>query len=140
MCAPARCATAAAPGAASEDIAEATNAAFAGTWVIRGSACLLVRRAGARTALGGIAAALTAAAPATAFQTGLQRFGALIALALPLPPFAGELGFVRPRPAYFVFLAAAVAGFQATIELVKQGFCRRLGASARFRSNPRRLR
>jgi len=55
--------------------------------------------------------------------TALAIGGAALTLALPFLPFvSGWFQFVRPPALYFVFLAAVVAGFLVTIEVVKRLF------------------
>src|SRR3954452_2414379 len=58
--------------------AGASNAVFAGTSVISGTATILVCRTGKRTALGHLATSLSEKPPATAFAVGIRRFGILI--------------------------------------------------------------
>ncbi len=58
--------------------ADATNAVFAGTSVISGTATALICRTGARTALGKLSTSLAEKPPATAFEVGIRRFGMLI--------------------------------------------------------------
>src|SRR6185437_5544381 len=61
-----------------DDPAGASNAVFAGTSVISGTATILVCRTGAQTALGDLATSLAEKPPATAFEVGIRRFGMLI--------------------------------------------------------------
>jgi len=68
----------AADAVASAEVQEATNALFMGTSVISGTATLLVCRTGAATEIGTIAQELSAAPPATDFETGTRAFGLLI--------------------------------------------------------------
>ena len=64
--------------AASDDPAAASNAVFAGTSVVSGTATVLVCRTGQHTALGHLATSLTEKPPATEFEHGVRRFGMLI--------------------------------------------------------------
>jgi Mg2+-importing ATPase len=53
--------------------------------------------------------------------------GAALTVALPFLPVVGRwFAFVHPPPLYFAYLAAAVAGFLVTIELVKRLFYARI--------------
>jgi len=56
---------------------EASNALFSGTAVVAGAATMLVVATGGATRLGGVAAALAARRPATAFERGLRSLGLL---------------------------------------------------------------
>ena len=58
--------------------AGASNAVFAGTSVISGTATAVICRTGSKTALGNLAANLGEKPPATAFAVGIRRFGMLI--------------------------------------------------------------
>jgi len=58
--------------------AGASNAVFAGTSVISGTATAIICRTGAKTALGKLAANLREKPPATAFALGIRGFGMLI--------------------------------------------------------------
>jgi Mg2+-importing ATPase len=49
-----------------------------------------------------------------------------LALALPLTPVGGWFGLVPPPPAFYVFVAAAVASYLVLVEIVKRWFYRRL--------------
>jgi Mg2+-importing ATPase len=66
------------PAAAATDLQDATNAVFAGTSVISGSARMLVVKTGTATAIGAIADSITRQPPPTAFETGARQFGLLI--------------------------------------------------------------
>ena len=57
---------------------EASNAVFAGTSVISGTAIAVICRTGGRTALGHLATSLAEKPPATAFAVGIRRFSMLI--------------------------------------------------------------
>ncbi len=61
-----------------ENPAGASNAVFAGTSVISGTATILICRTGSKTALGHLATSLAEKPPATAFAVGIRRFGMLI--------------------------------------------------------------
>jgi len=67
--------TAPASGSAASD---RSNAVFAGTSVVSGTATILVCRTGKNTALGSLATSLAEKPPATAFAVGIRRFGLLI--------------------------------------------------------------
>ena len=58
-----------------ENPAGASNAVFAGTSVISGTATIVVCRTGSKTALGHLATSLAEKPPATAFAVGVRRFG-----------------------------------------------------------------
>ena len=60
------------------DAVGATNAVFAGTSVISGTATIVICRTGPRTLLGHLALSLAEKPPATAFVVGIRRFGMLI--------------------------------------------------------------
>jgi P-type Mg2+ transporter len=55
-----------------------SNAVFAGTSVISGTAMLVICRTGRNTSLGTLAKSLIEKPPATAFDVGIRRFGLLI--------------------------------------------------------------
>jgi Mg2+-importing ATPase len=98
---------------ATDDFGEATNAAFAGTSVISGSARLLICRTGRRTALGNIADTLIAKPPPTAFETGVHRFGMLIlriTVLLVMAVLAESLFFHRPWLQSLMFALALAVG------------------------------
>ena len=61
-----------------ENPAGPSNAVFAGTSVISGTATIAICRTGGRTALGSLATSLAEKPPATAFVVGIRRFGMLI--------------------------------------------------------------
>ena len=61
-----------------ENPAGASNAVFAGTSVISGTATAVVCRTGGRTSLGHLATSLAEKPPATAFAVGIRRFSMLI--------------------------------------------------------------
>ena len=65
-------------GVQTEEIAAATNAAFMGSSVMNGSACLVVCGTGLATQLGQISSTLRRAPPPTALEQGTRRFGMLI--------------------------------------------------------------
>jgi Mg2+-importing ATPase len=96
-----------------DELAQATNSLFAGSSVISGSAVLLVVRTGRATAVGDIAASLAAAAPPTAFERGVQRFGTLIlrmTVILVIFVLAESLFFHRPWLESLLFALALAVG------------------------------
>ena len=48
-----------------------------------------------------------------------------LAIALPLTPFGGRLGFVRPPLSFFLLLTGMVATYLLGVEAVKRWFYRR---------------
>ncbi len=95
------------------DLSGATNAVFMGTSVISGSARVLVCRTGPATVLGGIADALTARTPPTAFERGTRSFGLLImrlTLLLVLFVLLMDTLFHRPLLESFLFAVALAVG------------------------------
>ncbi|TDH63699.1 magnesium-translocating P-type ATPase [Dankookia rubra] len=102
------------PGAgAGATLAEATNAVFSGTAVVTGAATMLVVATGSATRLGGVAAALAARRPATAFERGLRGLGLLIlrlTVFLVLFVLLAHLAFHRPPLESFLFAVALAVG------------------------------
>ncbi|WP_431270588.1 cation-translocating P-type ATPase [Dankookia sp. P2] len=93
--------------------AEATNAVFSGTAVVAGAATMLVVATGPATRLGGVAAALAARRPATAFERGLRGLGLLIlrlTVFLVLFVLLAHLAFHRPPLESFLFAVALAVG------------------------------
>ncbi|MDO9709465.1 magnesium-translocating P-type ATPase [Paracraurococcus lichenis] len=93
--------------------AEAANALFAGTALVAGSATMLVVATGHATRLGGVAAALAARRPATAFERGLRGLGLLIlrlTAFLVLFVLLAHLAFHRPALESFLFAVALAVG------------------------------
>lgn len=93
--------------------AEATNALFAGTALVAGSATMLVVATGHATRLGGVAAVLAARRPATAFERGLRGLGLLIlrlTAFLVLFVLLAHLAFHRPAVESFLFAVALAVG------------------------------
>jgi len=93
--------------------AEAESALFAGTALVVGSATMLVVRTGHATRLGGVAAALAARRPATAFERGLRGLGLLIlrlTVFLVLFVLLAHLAFHRPPLESFLFAVALAVG------------------------------
>jgi len=89
------------------------RALFAGTALTAGSAVLLVVRTGAATRLGGVAAALAARRPPTAFERGLHGLGLLIlrlTVFLVLFVLLAHLAFHRPALESFLFAVALAVG------------------------------
>jgi Mg2+-importing ATPase len=93
--------------------AEAFNALFGGTALVSGTAAMLVVATGAKTRLGGIAAALHSAEPPTPFERGLHAFGVLILRLtgfLVLFVLLAHLAFGRPVLQSFLFAVALAIG------------------------------
>ena len=93
--------------------AEAANAIFAGTAVVAGAATMLVVATGHATRLGGVAAALAARRPPTAFERGLRSLGLLIlrlTVFLVLFVLLAHLAFHRPPLESFLFAVALAVG------------------------------
>jgi Mg2+-importing ATPase len=93
--------------------AEARNALFSGTSVVRGDGIMLVVETGSRTRLGAIAAALQASAPPTAIEEGVRRLGMLIlklTLFLTLFVLAAHIAAGRPAMESFLFAVALAVG------------------------------
>jgi P-type Mg2+ transporter len=93
--------------------AEAFNAVFGGTALVRGTATMLVTATGNRTRFGGIAAALESAQPPGALERSLRAFSVLI---LRLTGFMvlfvllAHLAFSRPVLESFLFALALAVG------------------------------
>ncbi len=62
----------------STDVLTAANTVLLGSSVVSGSAKALICRTGQKTCMGGIAESLSAKAPITEFEKGIQNFGSLI--------------------------------------------------------------
>jgi len=93
--------------------ADAFNALFAGTSVVAGEATMLVIATGRATRFGGIAAALGAAEPPSAFERGIHRLGMLIlrlTIFLVLFVLLVNLAFGRPLLEAFLFAVALAVG------------------------------
>ena len=91
----------------------ATNAVFAGTSVISGTALILVCRTGAATALGHLTTSLSEKPPATAFAVGIRRFGILImrfTIFMVLFVLVVNLWFHRPLLESIMFAVALAVG------------------------------
>ncbi len=102
-----------------ENPADAASAIFGGTAMVSGSARMLVVATGARTRFGGIAAALGAEPPPSAFQRGLHDFGLLILrLTGFLVLFVLLTHLVSGRPALESFLFAVALAVGLTPELL----------------------
>ncbi len=100
-------------GKATPDLAEATNAVFAGTSVISGSATILICRTGAASTLGTLAGTLASAQPPTSFEIGIHRFGMLIVrltVLLVLFVLTINLAFHRPALESLMFALALAVG------------------------------
>jgi P-type Mg2+ transporter len=95
------------------ELTAATNAAFAGTSVISGTAMLLVCRTGDAAMLGKIAGALAAKPPPRAFEVGVRQFGELllrITFLLVLFVLAESIAFGRPWLESVLFALALAVG------------------------------
>ena len=101
-------------GVQTEEIAAATNAAFMGSSVMNGSACLVVCGTGLATQLGQISSTLRRAPPPTALEQGTRRFGMLIVRLteiLVLFVLLMNVGvFHRPWLVTFLFAVALAVG------------------------------
>lgn len=96
-----------------DDPADAFNALFGGTAIVSGRATMLAVATGARTRFGGIAAALNAEEPPTAFERGLRSLGLLIlrlTIFLVLFVLLVQLVFHRPPLESFMFAVALAVG------------------------------
>lgn len=95
------------------DLADATNAVFAGTSVISGNARILISRTGKASTLGALAASLVDRTPPTAFEIGIHKFGILIVrltVLLVLFVLAVNLSFHRPALESLMFALALAVG------------------------------
>nr|WP_294516906.1 magnesium-translocating P-type ATPase [uncultured Rhodopila sp.] len=98
---------------ATETQASASNAVFAGTSVISGTATILICRTGGRTALGHLATSLAEKPPATAFTVGIRRFGILImrfTVLMVLFVLVVNIAFHRPMLESLMFAVALAVG------------------------------
>lgn len=96
-----------------ENPSGASNAVFAGTSVISGTATILVCRTGAGTALGHLATSLAEKPPATAFMLGVRRFGLLImrlTVLMVLFVLIVNISFHRPVLESLMFALALAVG------------------------------
>ena len=94
-------------------LGDATNAVFAGTSVISGSATVIVVKTGTATAIGAIANSMAHEPPPTAFETGTRRFGLLImrlTFLLVLFVLLVNAMFHRPWLESFLFAVALAVG------------------------------
>lgn len=93
--------------------AEAFDALFGGTAVVSGKLRMLIAATGRRSMLGGIAAALQADEPPTAFERGLRSLGLLIVrltVFLVLFVLLAQIAFHRPALEAFLFAVALAVG------------------------------
>ncbi|HYM32288.1 MAG TPA: magnesium-translocating P-type ATPase [Candidatus Cybelea sp.] len=96
-----------------DDPADASNAVFAGTSVISGTATIAICRTGGRTALGHLATSLAEKPPATAFAVGIRRFGLLImrvTVLMVLFVLVVNISFHRPVLESLLFALALAVG------------------------------
>jgi Mg2+-importing ATPase len=93
--------------------ADAFNVLFAGTSMVSGEATMLVVTTGSATRFGGIAAALAAEEPPSAFERGIQRLSLLIlrlTVFLVLFVLLAHIAFGRPVLESFLFAVALAVG------------------------------
>jgi len=98
---------------AEDDAVDAVNAVFFGTSVISGTATAVICRTGHATMLGGLAARLAEKPPATAFETGIRRFGMMIVrltILLVLFVLIINVAFHRPVLESLMFALALAVG------------------------------
>ncbi|SEE16631.1 Mg2+-importing ATPase [Rhizobiales bacterium GAS188] len=96
-----------------ENPAGASNAVFAGTSVISGTATCVICRTGGKTALGHLATSLAEKPPATAFAVGISRFGMLImrlTVLMVLFVLMVNIAFHRPVLESLMFALALAVG------------------------------
>jgi len=96
-----------------ENPAGASNAVFAGTSVISGTAKVIVCRTGRNSALGNLATSLAEKPPATAFVVGIRRFGILImrlTVLMVLFVLVVNISFHRPVLESLMFALALAVG------------------------------
>jgi Mg2+-importing ATPase len=106
-------------GNKASDLSAASNAVFTGTSVISGTASMLVCRTGPETSLGEISDSLVVKPPATAFESGIRNFGALILrLAILMVLFVLLVNAVFHRPWLESFLFAVALAVGLTPELL----------------------
>ncbi len=92
---------------------DASNAVFAGTSVISGTAVILVCRTGGQSALGHLAASLSERPPATAFAMGIRKFSLLImrfTIFMVLFVLVVNVYFNRPMLESIMFAVALAVG------------------------------
>ena len=107
------------PSADATDIQDASNAVFAGTSVISGSALIRVIITGTGTAIGAIADSISREPPATAFEIGTRRFGMLIMrLTVLMVLFVLFVNAMLHRPWLDSFLFAVALAVGLTPELL----------------------
>jgi Mg2+-importing ATPase len=103
----------AADGAFEPNPEQTRTSVFMGTSVVSGTATIEIARTGPRTALGGIAAAVGAKPPPTAFEQGTQAFGLFImriTLVLVLGVLLANTALHRPPLESFLFALALAVG------------------------------
>ncbi len=96
-----------------ENSAGASNAVFAGTSVISGTATIVVCRTGGKSALGHLATSLAEKPPATDFSVGIRRFGLLImrlTVLMVLFVLVVNISFHRPVLESLMFALALAVG------------------------------
>jgi len=107
------------------------HAVFMGTSVISGAATVEIARTGSRTALGEIAATVSAKPPATAFEHGTQAFGLLImrtTLLLVLAVLLINAALHRPWLESFLFALALAVGLTPELLPMVVSVCLARGA------------
>ncbi len=101
-----------------EDPAGASNAVFAGTSVISGTATVVICRTGKNSALGNLATSLAEKPPATAFSVGILRFGLLIirlTVVMVLFVLVVNISFHRPVLESLMFALALAVGLTPSL-------------------------
>ena len=96
-----------------ESPAGASNAVFAGTSVVSGTATIAICRTGRNTELGDLAISLAEKPPATAFAVGIRRFGMLImrfTILMVLFVLVVNISFHRPVLEALMFALALAVG------------------------------
>jgi len=96
-----------------ESPAGASNAVFAGTSVVSGTATVAICRTGRNTELGDLAVSLAEKPPATAFAVGIRRFGMLImrfTILMVLFVLVVNISFHRPVLEALMFALALAVG------------------------------
>lgn len=104
--------------AASDDMAEATNALFMGSSIVSGSGKMLVVATGAATRFGALAESMAGTEAPTAFERDMRRFGLLIVRltgALVVFVLAVHLAFSRPAIDSVLFALALAVGLTPSL-------------------------
>jgi Mg2+-importing ATPase len=125
-------------------VAARANCLFLGTSVVSGTARLLVAGTGRDTEFGRVSEALRHRPPATEFERGIRRFGALlveVTLLLVLAVFAINVALRRPALESFLFALAIAVGLtpQLLPAIISVNLARGARRMARGRVIVRRL-